>query len=102
MPGIGSIGWVASEGGEKIFVPFYTTRKNGSGIGLNLSKTFIDLHKGFVEVKSGVGTEFVIVLQLGTDHFNKKQIQVIHKWLQTCIGDIRVEMCISIRHILEN
>lgn len=61
----------------ELFNPFFkgsNNYKNGSGIGLNLSKTFIDLHKGFIEVKSGIGTEFIISLQLGTDHFNKKQI----------------------------
>ncbi len=61
----------------ELFNPFFkgsNNYKNGSGIGLNLSKTFIDLHKGSIEVKSGSGTEFVIQLQLGTDHLNKKQI----------------------------
>ncbi|MBA0884491.1 hybrid sensor histidine kinase/response regulator transcription factor [Flavobacterium undicola] len=61
----------------ELFNPFFkgsNNYKNGSGIGLNLSKTFIDLHKGSIEVKSGIGTEFIILLQLGTDHFNKKQI----------------------------
>ncbi|RVT77373.1 helix-turn-helix domain-containing protein [Flavobacterium sufflavum] len=61
----------------ELFNPFFkgsNNYKNGSGIGLNLSKTFIDLHKGSIEVKSGTGTEFIILLQLGTDHFNKKQI----------------------------
>lgn len=37
---------------EKIFVPFYTTRKNGSGIGLTISRNIMKMHKGSIEVIS--------------------------------------------------
>ncbi|MCZ8215708.1 MAG: ATP-binding protein, partial [Cyclobacteriaceae bacterium] len=45
---------------EKIFIPFFTTKKNGSGIGLSLSRQIMRQHKGSLTVKStpGVGTEF--------------------------------------------
>lgn len=44
----------------QIFIPFFTTRKNGSGIGLSLSKTIMKLHDGDLRVRSqtGVGTVF--------------------------------------------
>ncbi|MDN5204730.1 ATP-binding protein [Fulvivirgaceae bacterium BMA10] len=47
---------------ENIFVPFYTTKKEGSGIGLSLSKQIMRLHKGAIEVKSEIdkGTVFII------------------------------------------
>ncbi|MGC9196302.1 MAG: sensor histidine kinase [Syntrophobacteraceae bacterium] len=49
-----------------IFDPFYTTKKEGKGVGLGLSTTFgiIDRHKGTIQVKSapGQGAEFVIEL----------------------------------------
>lgn len=32
----------------KYFLPFYTTRKDGAGIGLTLSKNIIEAHKLFV------------------------------------------------------
>ena len=50
--------------GENIFVPFFTTRRNGSGIGLALSKQILQLHHGDIRFSSekGKGTEFVIVL----------------------------------------
>lgn len=49
---------------EKIFIPFFTTRKNGSGIGLALTKQILQLHQADIHFTSekGKGTEFVIVL----------------------------------------
>lgn len=47
---------------DKIFVPFFSTRKKGSGIGLSICKQIILLHKGTLQVRSkeGEGTVFVI------------------------------------------
>lgn len=49
---------------EDIFVPFFTTKENGSGIGLSLSRQIIRRHRGQLYVKSAVGegTSFFIVL----------------------------------------
>ena len=43
---------------EKIFIPFFSTKKSGSGIGLSLCKQIMMLHKGNVQVQSveGKGT----------------------------------------------
>ncbi|MBX2969830.1 MAG: GHKL domain-containing protein [Cyclobacteriaceae bacterium] len=45
---------------EKIFIPFFTTKKSGSGIGLSLSRQVMRQHQGTLTVKStvGTGTEF--------------------------------------------
>jgi nitrogen fixation/metabolism regulation signal transduction histidine kinase len=52
---------------DKIFIPFFSTRKSGSGIGLSLCKQIMMLHKGTIQVQStvrkdsfgeGVGTVF--------------------------------------------
>ncbi len=45
---------------EKIFIPFFSTRKTGSGIGLSLCKQIMMLHKGTIKVHSvaGEGTAF--------------------------------------------
>ena len=37
---------------DKIFVPFFTTKANGSGIGLSISKQIINLHGGSLSVES--------------------------------------------------
>ncbi|PRY10339.1 histidine kinase/DNA gyrase B/HSP90-like ATPase [Pontibacter ummariensis] len=45
---------------ESIFIPFFTSHKDGSGIGLSLAKHIMLLHKGSIQVESaeGVGTVF--------------------------------------------
>jgi two-component system, NtrC family, nitrogen regulation sensor histidine kinase NtrY len=47
---------------EKIFVPFFTSKKEGSGIGLSLSREIMRLHKGNITVKSKPGEETVFTL----------------------------------------
>lgn len=47
---------------ESIFVPFFTTKKNGSGIGLSLCKQIMMLHKGKIMVNSVEGKGSVISL----------------------------------------
>ncbi len=48
---------------ERIFVPFYTTRKNGSGIGLTITRNIMKMHQGSLEVNSipQVSTTFSLV-----------------------------------------
>lgn len=48
---------------EKIFVPFYSTRNNGSGIGLSLCKQIMKLHKGTISVQSDPGYKTVFTLK---------------------------------------
>lgn len=47
---------------DQIFVPFFTTKKGGSGIGLALSKQIVRLHNGTLQVESipEQGTSFII------------------------------------------
>lgn len=50
---------IPSEILEQIFVPFFTTRENGSGIGLSLSRQIMRLHGGSLQVRSTPGKETV-------------------------------------------
>jgi signal transduction histidine kinase len=47
----------------EVFVPFFTTRKEGSGIGLSISRQIMRLHGGTITVKSVPGRETVFELQ---------------------------------------
>lgn len=47
---------------EKIFIPFFTTKNNGSGIGLSFSRQIMRLHGGNIQVQSepDEGTTFIL------------------------------------------
>ncbi len=48
---------------EEVFVPFFTTKPTGSGIGLSLSRQIMQLHRGSLQVRSvgGVGSQFYLL-----------------------------------------
>lgn len=47
---------------ERIFVPFYTTKKTGSGIGLAISRQIMNLHKGSLQAVSTPGEKTVFTM----------------------------------------
>ncbi|WP_242929560.1 sensor histidine kinase [Pontibacter vulgaris] len=54
---------------EKIFIPFFSTKKQGSGIGLSLCKQIVLLHGGTMQVHSEVGEGTVFSLRFGKSYF---------------------------------
>ena len=51
---------------KEIFQPFFTTRKEGTGLGLTISQTIVKKHKGTISAKStvGQGTTFTVRLPI--------------------------------------
>jgi len=46
---------------DKIFIPFFTTKKKGSGIGLSLARQIMRMHKGSIYFTSNKeGTAFML------------------------------------------
>ena len=46
---------ISPENRDKIFIPFFSTKKTGSGIGLSLSREIVKLHKGKLQIQTQVG-----------------------------------------------
>jgi len=57
---------VAEEHLDKLFYPFFTTKTQGSGVGLSMAKKIVDSHRGVIDVQSkvGVGTAFTVRLPM--------------------------------------
>lgn len=55
---------ISAENLARIFQPFFTTRKNGTGLGLSMARSIIAQHDGAIDAVSavGVGTTFTIYL----------------------------------------
>lgn len=56
---------IADEALEKIFIPFFTTKEKGSGIGLSLSRQILRLHRGTIRVQSAENEGAVFTLRFG-------------------------------------
>ncbi len=58
---------------EKIFIPFYTTKRVGTGLGMSIVKKIIEGHQGTIRINSqlGAGTEAVIELPYESTGGNK-------------------------------
>ena len=60
---------IAKDNLDKIFLPFFTTKKEGSGLGLAAVHRIVDLHGGWIKVESRPhqGTRFVVCLPRSGD-----------------------------------
>ncbi len=66
---------------ERIFNLYFTTKKNGNGLGLPLALRAIDLHDGTMDVRSevGAGTTVVIRLPLAREAVEAPQMQPLSR-----------------------
>ena len=62
---------IPKEDREKIFSPFYTTRPDGTGVGLSITERIVKLHKGQISFTSitNKGTTFRVLLPLGAKSY---------------------------------
>ena len=63
---------IATELQQQIFSPFYTTRKEGTGLGLAVVQAIIQAHKGSVRLESepGQGSTFILELPVAVNEHN--------------------------------
>jgi signal transduction histidine kinase len=59
---------------EKIFTPFYTTKAQGTGLGLPICSKLVKLHKGEIHVTSDDKTGTVFTVELPACHLSKADI----------------------------
>lgn len=61
---------ISRENMDKIFIPFFTTKHEGVGLGLAICRDIIEKHNGTINALStpGEGTEFIIILSGGVEH----------------------------------
>ncbi|MDR0339746.1 MAG: two-component sensor histidine kinase [Desulfovibrio sp.] len=53
-----------------IFTPFFSTKEQGTGLGLPIAKSILEEHGGDIEVSSSAeGTVFTLLIPLNTPHF---------------------------------
>lgn len=57
-------GAIPKDVADNIFLPFFTTKKNGSGIGLSLSRQIMRLHNGTIRLSSNTDTTVCFTLVL--------------------------------------
>ncbi len=57
---------IAKEEIKSIFIPFWTTKEKGIGLGLSICKSIVEKHSGKIKVKSSLnkGSEFIISFPL--------------------------------------
>ena len=55
---------IPAESLDRLFYPFFTTKKHGSGVGLSIAKKIVDSHRGLVDVQSTVGSGSTVTVRL--------------------------------------
>jgi two-component system nitrogen regulation sensor histidine kinase NtrY len=62
---LSNLAGIVEEALEKIFIPFFTTKKQGSGIGLSLSRQILRLHNATIRVQSSPNERTRFTIRFG-------------------------------------
>jgi two-component system nitrogen regulation sensor histidine kinase NtrY len=54
---------IAAEHLDNVFVPFFTTKRNGTGVGLSVSRQLVQMNRGWISVRSVPGDGCVFTLR---------------------------------------
>jgi two-component system sensor histidine kinase AtoS len=65
---------IAPENLEKIFDPFFSTKPQGTGLGLAMVHRIVDAHHGTITMTSNAGTGTVATLRLPRLHIKKDDV----------------------------
>ncbi len=87
-----------------VFQAFFkgsNNRKNSSGIGLHLSKEFVEMHKGTIDVKSIHGTEFIVTIYKGQAHFDENEIIIEQDLVDINVIDFTSEHLIEDDYLIQ-
>jgi nitrogen-specific signal transduction histidine kinase len=73
---------ISKENISKIFLPYFTTKQTGSGLGLATAYSIIKKHSGYIEVDSKregneKGTTFKIYLPASAEQFKEEEIEQV-------------------------
>lgn len=89
---------------DGVFQAFFkgsNNRKNSSGIGLHLSKEFVEMHKGNIEVESLHGTEFIVSLYKGQAHLDESEIISEQDLVDSNIIDFSSDQLIDDNYLIQ-
>lgn len=66
---------IPEENIDKLFIPFFTTKPKGTGLGLPICKRIVEAHDGLIEFvsKAGEGAKFAISMKIGNERDTSQQ-----------------------------